>query len=486
MDLSLSNVINISVAQTPSGLGAYNTSNLAVFTHEDPLAVWATAFRRYLSPQDVATDFGTASRTYALANIIFSQTPNVLIGGGELVIIPLLKTIAGVTEVQKLTASSVPTAGNFQLGYNGNFTADIAFGATAADIQTALRLLTGLSSITVSGDWSLGFTVTFAGITGDALLLVVRHNSLQNTSGYNVVIVPSVITPGVAPQAQETIGDAITRTAGLVQYFGVLATSEILDADILAAATIVQPLKKMAFFGKRLAADVAVGGISAQITAAKKDHTRILPYLDQATTDEACVLYAAAYASRLLSVNFSGSNTTISMHLKQLVGVAADASMTQTILGDCKLYGADPYPSFETVAGVFSTGANSFVDQVYNRLWLVGALEVAGFNYYATTNTKIPQTEQGMDGLKSEYRKVLERAVNNAYAAPGSWTSPTTFGNQEDFLRNISERGYYIFSSPIASQSASDRVDRKSPLVQMALKEAGAQHSGTVIVNINP
>ncbi len=90
-----------------------------------------------------------------------------------------------------------------------------------------------------------------------------------------------------------------------------------------------------------------------------------------------------------------------------------------------------------------------------------------------------------MDGLKGAYRAVCEQAVTNQYSAPGKWNSSTTFGNQGDFLQNIAQRGYYIYSVPIALQSQADREDRVAPLVQIALKEAGAIQESTVIVNIN-
>jgi len=134
---------------------------------------------------------------------------------------------------------------------------------------------------------------------------------------------------------------------------------------------------------------------------------------------------------------------------------------------------------------VFCSGKNSFFDQVYNLQWLVGALQVAGFNYLAQSSSKIPQTESGIDGLKGAYRKVCEQAVTNQYCAPGEWNSSTTFGIQSDFLQNITQRGYYIYSQPVALQSQAAREARQAPIVQLALKEAGAVHSSSVLVYIN-
>ena len=132
-----------------------------------------------------------------------------------------------------------------------------------------------------------------------------------------------------------------------------------------------------------------------------------------------------------------------------------------------------------------SNGANGFYDDVYNLNWFIGALEVAGFNFLRQTGTKVPQTEKGMDGLKSAYREVCQRAISNGFISAGTWTGTDTFGNPEDFVRNISDFGYYIYSSPIASQSSVEREARQAPLVQIAIKYAGAIQTSSVIVNIN-
>ena len=373
--LNLANVINVSVATAQQGLGKFNTSNLAIFTSETPL-VSITDYKIYLTASEVATDFGSSSKTAKMASAIFSQSPNILTGGGYLVVIPLL--------------------------------------------------------------------------------------------------------------ALEKLDAAIIRTKTLVNYFGILATSEISDADLLLAAAQVQSVHKILFAAKRLAADVNTGGIADQIKTASYYKTRILLYLTSATTDEASVIMAAAYAGRALSVDFSGSNTTQTMHLKDLTGIAVDSSMTQTILDKCKTVGADVYASFQGVAKTFTSGANKFFDQVYNQTWFVSALEIAGFNYLAKSSSKIAQTENGVSGLKGAYRKVLEQAITNQYIAAGSWTSPDTFGVLEDFQRNISERGYYLYSLPVSQQSQVDRESRIAPLIQIALKEAGGIHSSNVIVYVNP
>lgn len=293
-----------------------------------------------------------------------------------------------------------------------------------------------------------------------------------------LVVIPLLTSPSL-----ETMDAAITRTKGLVQYYGCMSAAIESQADMLAAGAVIQALNKVGFFVQKASGSIAPGGSLDLLRTGSLTKSRGLYYGSSADID--ALVMQAAYAGRALSTNFSGSNTTQTMHLKDLATVQPDPSMTETLFAEAQAAGADIYASFQGVAKVYCSGANSFFDDVYNLGWLTGALETAGFNFLAGASTKIPQTESGMDGLKGAYRSVMEQAVANQYVAPGKWTSPTTFGVQADLLANISQRGYYIYSSPVATQLQSDRAARKAPLIQIALKEAGAIHESDVVVNIN-
>ncbi len=174
------------------------------------------------------------------------------------------------------------------------------------------------------------------------------------------------------------------------------------------------------------------------------------------------------------------------MNLKQLATISPDTGISQTLYTQAKEAGVDLYVSYQGTPGVLSTGANDFFDNVYANLAIKFAFEAAGFNYLAGTNTKIAQTQDGMNGLKSAYGQVCERFVTNGTIAPGTWTSSETFGDPEIFRQNILDKGYYIYSQPIPDQDPADRAARKAPLVQIAIKRAGAIHTSDVIVVVNP
>ncbi len=480
--LALTNVINISVSAAQAGAGEYNTSNIAIFTDEIPaMSFGSLGYQQYVDPTQVATDFGTASKTFAMANAMFSQQPNLLTGSGQLVVILL-----GVATAQ-LAFSGVAASGVFEVSYGGNNSAAINWNDTAAQIQTKLRTVEGMAGVIVTGSISSQtLHIQLSGIYGAAPVVSTTANTLETSGAVAITITETTSTAG------ETLAAAITRTKDLVQYFGVTVDETVDDigqTDLLAAAAVIQPLNKIGFFVSYVEADIQSGGMIDLLRTGNFSQSRGLYYGDDAVVGgyegANAIVMMASYAGRALSTNFSGSNTTQTMHLKDLIGVQPDPTMTQTILNEAIAAGADVYISLQGVPKVFCMGANKFFDQVYNLQWFVGALQIAGFNFLAESSTKVPQTEGGMDGLKGAYRAVCEQAVTNQYSAPGSWHSSTLFGIPADLIANVAQRGYYIFSQPVAQQPQADRAARKAPLVQIALKEAGAIQESSVIVNVN-
>lgn len=387
--LELTNIINVSVSLNPTGLGNFNINNLALFTKEVPIANDESSsssssgageyvpgpygtYRSYASAAEVGSDWGTESETYEMAVAVFSQQPNILAGGGNLII--------------------------FTMG------------------------------------------------------------------------------------ADETLAEAIDRTVDVVFYCGIISTDYPASANFEALASQVQAYgDKILFLPSSISADIA--GAFTDIKDAKLTNTRCLYYSTSALDAR---LFAASYAGRGLSVDFEGSRTALTMNLKSLSGIDPDEAITQSVYDACKTAGVDVYVSFAGAVGAVSNGANKYFDEVHNLIWFVSQLKVVGFNTLFQIGTKVPQTEEGMSYLKAAYRSVCEQGVNNGYIAPGRWTSPEWFGNQDDMSKNIAQRGYYIYSPSIATQSTTARSNRQAPLVQIAIKEAGAIHKTDVVVFINP
>jgi hypothetical protein len=203
--------------------------------------------------------------------------------------------------------------------------------------------------------------------------------------------------------------------------------------------------------------------------------------------------FLAGYMSRLLSVDYNGTNTAITMNGKQIKGVTPDNTIqpgeNETHAKDA---GSDTYVLFGTHGNntpfVVSQGINLFSDQVTGRLWLANAIQTAYFNALAQTNTKVPDTEDGMNAVKDALKNVIQQAVDNGYAyGPGAaWTSPDTFGNVTSFFNNIESLGFYIYSKPVSQLTATQITNRQAPLIQIAYVEKRAIHSGSVLLQVMP
>jgi hypothetical protein len=484
--VDIGNVVRVSVLSALRGLANVNTSALALITDEAPIPADFGTARQYLNAQAVAVDFGSNSETYRIAEIVFSQNPNILSGRGYLVVIPREQTAAAQpatiigSATVNLTALTA-TDYNLNAAVDGGLAADLLIGtidsSSLAAAETSLNSTAVTSAglvFTVSGQDPASALVTLKTVATGAATDITIGTATTGTD-----IAPLINISGSASGADagvERVKDAVLRTNGAVPYFGIILNEKQTDAVLEELAATIQALDKILFVGSHLSADIT--GVFTDILDAGFTHTRCLFY---STAVNDALDFAAAYASRGLSVNYDAADTQLTMHLKDLTGLVADPGVIQSVLDAAGRAGVDVYADFG-VAKVFTSGANQFFDQVYSRLALKLRIQVAGFNYLAQTNTKIPQTEEGMNGLKSACRAVMALFVANGTYAPGTWNSSTTFGDPSDHRRNIAEFGYFIYSIPIAQQAQAEREARIAPLIQIAAKEAGAIHSSDVTV----
>ncbi len=384
-NLALSNVITVSVVAPAAQLGVPNMSALAIITQETSPAGWASGqtYGIYTSPVDVATDWGSSSDTYNMSVAIFSQSPNILTGGGYLVIIPRLQS------------------------------------PSLESVQACLVRMSG--------------TIFFEGFMID-----------------------------------EEMGATVSTFLALCNY--------------------VQTTQMMFFYTSSNIADLQPGSMLDQVRTLSDTRTRCFYYGGDLTNGQTQI-FSAAYAGRGMSINFTGSNTVLSMQLQTLATIEPDQTITQSGYAAAQTAGIDLYVSVSGVPVVMTSGANLYYDQVYCRTWIAFQLSVNGFNYLrnaAQVPGKIPQTEVGMTGLKDAYIQAFNQGIANGYMAPGTWTLPFSFGDPASFAANITAQGYYIVSQKISSQSSATRQTRVAPLVQAAIQEAGAINSSSVIVYVNP
>lgn len=319
---------------------------------------------------------------------------------------------------------------------------------------------------------------TNAQVTKSAQVMFAQNHNFISGNGY-LIVAPLIITEEGGEEVVESLSDALARISALIYFGGWCSDKESEDSEIEAVALANESMDSIYFVESNSSADLEDGGLFANLAEAGYDKTKMLYHGEDSDKS-----FLPAYASRMMSVNFSAQNSTNTANLKSLKGISADGTVTQTLYNKLAQLGVDGYVEYGGIAKVVSNANTSgnFFDEVYDRIWFKNAMKVAIFNALATTNTKIPQTEAGMDYLKRSARAVCQQAVYNGFLAAGQWNSEFLFGNPEDFARNISDFGYYIWSLPIREQAQSEREERKAPVIQIAGKEAGAIHSASIIV----
>jgi hypothetical protein len=456
MSLPLNTVVNVSVASPQAGLADFNVNNLAILTKEVPINSPAAGYAIYNNTQSVAADWGTSSETYQQAVAIFSQRPNILSAGGQLVVYPM-------TSDQTLTQAFIAlqalifVGGVLHAGYSPNA---VEIGQFAATMQAA-GIIWGATSYQLNSiaAYGAGGTATAAvsggGVTGITV----------GSGGSNYTSAPDVVVTGIGT------GCLATATVSGGAITGVTVTAP--GTGYTVAPTI---------------SFVSENGVLNQLCAEDLYFARPFLYLIGGTAEAARIAHAAVFGFGM-GVDFTGSNTTNNLNMKTLAGVLPDSLITTTILSECQALGVDVYAQVQGLGKYYSStmsDGNSYFDDVFNIEWFSFALQVSVFDVLATTFTKIPQTEAGIALLRDAAIGVCAQAVTNGFLAPGTWNSPNTFGDPVTFDRNIEQLGYYVYTAPLSQQSEQARIARQAPLMQIAGKEAGGVNSASIVVFLNP
>ena len=494
----ISNVIN--VALIPEGeLAARDNMNVvAIMTSEIGFLSTAKRFALYSNAADVAADFGSNSQANDFAQVFFSQTPNPVNAGGLLVMgfyraaeEVVAASAAVLTGAQVSEATIVP---QLQEISDGAMDVDVD-GATKSLASLDFRVVTDLDDIvTILNDALTGGTVSTSDqkiiITSDTtgVLSLIDFaadpgsgtfvgNILALADGTGAATVQGADSSVIALETKEA---AITALKAEINVKGFVFIDNPTDEESKDLAEYAQANSVLSY-------DVFSASTNLEI-----DPTNAVWDIKLSGLTNYRMLFSAAgnrklavgYMARAHVVNFSAENSALTMHLKEIRGVAAEA-YSQTDVTAAKAVGLDLYTTIKDVAVTLTSGANDFMDNRYNIIAFIDAVQTDMFNLLKQTGTKIPQTTPGVNKLVDQGEKTTRGFVRAGVFAPGTWTSPDRFGVEEVFDRSIDQFGFYWLAGRLSDQSQADRQDRKSPVLQAAVKNAGAIHSVSVIINFN-
>ncbi|MGR7548719.1 DUF3383 family protein [Klebsiella aerogenes] len=283
----------------------------------------------------------------------------------------------------------------------------------------------------------------------------------------------------------ETLLEAVNALMDYNAWYGLhLAVPEAdypNDADIITVSAAIEASTVSRIFGittdEATILDAATTtDLASKLKAAKYSRT----FIQYSTSSRYAALSAFA---RAFTVDFTGSNTTITLKFKQEPGITYETLGTSQA-NNLEAKYCNVYVYYENDTAILEQGVMSngdFFDERHGLDWLQNAVQTADFNTLYTSTTKIPQTDAGTTTRIANIELVLDKAVQNGLFASGKWTGgPMGQLNTGDMLT----KGYYTWAENVDDQLQVDREARKGVPIQVAGKLAGAVHYGSVAITV--
>lgn len=280
----------------------------------------------------------------------------------------------------------------------------------------------------------------------------------------------------------ETAQQVVQACLQSLKWYGLVIASDLTEQQALDVAALIEAADPSRLFGYT----------SQDENCLSATDTTSIPYkLKQKKFRRTFTLFssdnpyaAASMFGRAFTVNFMGTNTTITLKFKQLPGIAAEDLKTSEAKAlaaiNCNVFVGYNNDTAILQEGVMLDG--TFFDEIHGLDWFQNHLETSLWNLYYTNTTKIPQTGAGVNRQCGVLESACEQGVTNGLLGPGRWNGGS-FGVLEtgDYL----PKAYYVFANSLDDQPQADREARKAPVFQIAIKLAGATHFADVLVAVN-
>jgi hypothetical protein len=488
MTIPVSSVVNVSIAIGAPFPARAGFGTLNIVTAETGVIGIAERIRSYQNLDGVTADWPANSEVVAAATAYFSQQPKptALKVSTRYPTAQAAQLRGGSVVAADLTSLIAVSDGSLAITVNGDnqditsldFTSDVDGDQIATTIQTALQAVaTGgytAATCTYEGDETSGRFFINSGTTG-ALSTISFLRVVDPTSGTDV----SSLLQMKQGEGTKTSGiDAETITASLnaiqeidTDWYGLMFTKEVRDGIVVNTEEAVEA-----------AADWCEARIKVFANT-----TNDLDVLDSVTTNDiASVLSAknlrrtittfssypnqypsASVLGRAFTVNFSQTNSTITLKFKQMPTITVEQlTQSQKAVLDSKFANALIKVGSSYMYAESWMASGVFFDEVHGIDWLQNAVETNVFGYLLTRTTKVPYTNKGVAAIEQQVISALDEAVNNGLIAPGETI-------EGEFLPN----GYKTTVIPVENINQSDKEARHYPGLSFTVLGAGAIHS---------
>jgi hypothetical protein len=492
--LAVGDVVNISVSLTPTGAASRNFGNAMAIGGSNVIPI-GQRYRNYTSMTAVALDYGASTPEYQAALAFYSAQPtptNFTIGAWAKTAQPAVLIGGPLSAAQQLISNfNGITTGSFQITFqagnlivsNLNFSSATNLNAVAAIIQ-ANALLTTVATVAWVPSLSAFKITTIA--TGAAATITPASASGSGTdvSGLLGLTVGAAATASQG-MALETPLAALTALEALSNawYMVGFADTSVTDVQHQANAAFIEaqtPSRVYGFTTQEAGALVSSSTTDLAYLMQQAGYTRTTGQYSSTSP------YAVfAKFGRFATIAYgTGSNVAITAKFQTEPGIVAEY-LSESQAASLAAKNCDVFVNYQNGVAILQQGVMSsglFFDIRQSADWLQNQAQTDIFNALITAGTKIPQTDAGMNVLTTTFANTLAQAVNNGMLAPGVWNAPG-FGSlaQGQFLT----AGYYIYTPTINSQTEAVRQTRQAPLMQAAVKLAGAIHFANAAISIN-
>lgn len=478
--LPVNRIVDVTIQMSPLAAATRNFGAMLIVGASDVIDT-QERIRAYSSVTDIANDFGTSAPEYQAAVAFFAQSPQpttVQIGRwARSATSGLYKGKILSTSDQEMDNFTTISAGAFDVTIDGsvvnvtavNLSAQSNLNGVASQVTAALKskgtcVWNGQQFVIKSA--STGQTSTVSTVTSTEL-----SQAMGLDSGTMVTGAPA-----------ETLEEATVALLDINTWYGAFYTGDIEDQDVINTAALISastPSHICAFTLKETDELDGTQTSSLGYELAQLGNNRVLP-MYSSTNDNA----AMSVLGRMSTVNFEGSNTTITLMFKQCPGVEPEYLKTSQA-NALQKNNVNVFAAYQNDTSILQYGTMSggwYIDEVHGLDWLQNRVETDLWNLLYTSTTKIGQDESGMTAILSTVNSSLEAGVRNGLIAPGVWNGDE-FGTLKrgDTLTT----GFYVYIQPLEEQSQADREQRKAPPIQIAVKLKGAVHSIDVTITVN-
>lgn len=481
--LPVSSVVSVTVDMAPRAAQLRNFGAALIIGATDVIDV-SERIRTYSAAEidAIATDFGTTSPEYLSAQAFFSQSPQ----PSDVQIGRWAKTATNGLIRGRILSTDDQDISKFQSIDSGAF--DVTIDGSVVNVTgVVLTACSNLNAVASAVTEKLNSKGT---CLWDGQRFVIKSATTGTTStvstvtntGLSVVMGLEAGTTMVNGAQAETLIEAITAMLDRPTWYMCFVAADYETEDAVAAAGLIEaasPTRVIAFtsMDTNELDPQKTDTLGAKLKALVYNHSLVMY---SSTNAQA----AASVLGRMSTVDFQGSNTTITLKFKQCPGVVAENLTTQqaNALRDKNV---NVFAAYDNDTSILQEGIMSggwFIDERHGLDWLQNQVQTDIWNLLYTSTTKVGQDEAGATTLVSTCNRSLDRAVTNGLVAPGVWNgSPIGSLQTGDTLST----GYYVYIQPMDEQAQSDREARKAPPIQIAVKLRGAIHFVDVAITVN-